>query len=567
MANIKNLRGNRWLTLAIISVGFLMILLDTTIVNVSIPTIIRELAAKLSDIEWVISGYALTFAAFLITFGRLGDIYGRKIIFIVGLIVFVIASFFSGEAHSPITLIIARLFQGVGGAMISPSTLSLIASNFKGKERALAFGIWGSVAGVAVALGPLLGGYLTTYQSWRWIFRINIPLGILAAIAAWLIIKESKELQQEKLDISGMITSALGFFFLVFALIEGQNYGWIKQSHAFALASFTWNHPNFSIIAVSIILSIIFLAVFAIIQYFKTKKNQWPAFNTNFFRSKSFRYGLIAIAIISLGEFSSLFTIPIFLQSVKGYTPMKSGVALLPLAIGIMIGAPSSARIVNKIGSKFIIMAGLILELFGLFLLSRINISYTALTLTLPYLILGLGIGLALAQNTQVILSDIPHQQSGSASGMLNTIRQVGSALGIAIIGAVLSAHLITNLTKNIEAVQGLPEQAKQTIIKQASSNSIAVSADSSDSTMPQASDYAGTMSQGSRGGIAQSAAPAQLEVKNQITEAVDVSLTDAISSAIKVGSLFVGSGVLLSFLIPNKKPHQDEETTEGAAL
>lgn len=557
---MAKLLGNKWATLAIVLIGFFMILIDTTVVNVSIPTIISELKVNLTDIEWIISGYALSFAALLITFGRLGDLYGRKLLFMVGLVVFTLASWFSGEAANGNTLIIARLFQGVGGAMISPATLSIISSTFRGRERAMAFGAFGAVSGIAVAVGPILGGWLTTFHSWRWIFRINIPIGIIGLLLTALIVRESRAEKGEKVDFSGMLTSSLGFFFLVFGLIEGQNYGWITPLKDFVLGSFTWKADQpYSIIALCFILSVIFLLWFVFIQLYKTRKNLSPAVNLSYFQHRTFRYGLIAIAIIALGEFSSLFTLPIFLQSIHGFTPLQSGLGTLPLAVMVMIGAPVSAILVNRLGSKWVITTGITLETLGIFLLSRLNAETTYLALVPALMILGTGIGLAIAQNTQVILSEIPPQGSGSASGVLNTIRQVGTALGIAVIGAVLAHQATIRIPDKIRAADlpGIPAAAKEQIATTAGHSSAS---------------YTGSEN------TAQFAPTPPAEIKNNpdalaqfnkqvitngetLKKAINSGLANSISVAIGVGALFMVVGAALSLLIPNVKPGHHEPT------
>ena len=552
---MSNFRGNRWITLVIVSLGFFMILIDTTVVNVAIPTLIKELHTSLSEIEWIITGYALSFAALLITFGRLGDVYGRKQLFIIGLVVFVVSSYFSGEAPNASILIIARLFQGVGGAMISPASLSILASSFTGKERAIAFGIWGAIAGVAVAIGPVLGGLLTTYESWRWIFRINIPIGILTLFASLYFISESTGRLKQNLDISGMITSTLGFFFLIFALIEGQTYGWIHPSgSSFSLAGMTWSNTSISIIPVTIALSVIFLTAFIVIQILKTKRNLSPAIDMNFFVHRTFKYGLIAIGVIALGEFSSLFTVPIFLQSIKGFTPIQSGLAVLPLAIATFIAAPLSAQLVNKIGTKWVITTGICTEFLGIFLLSRLDVNTAYPSLVLPFILLGVGIGLAISQNTQVILSEIDPAKTGSASGILNTIRQVGSALGIAIIGAVLSTQLSGNISTQINSVKGIPQNAKTNIIT--SVNAEGLSESSTSPSLPEASPPLAIQ----HNPIAVKAFyAAETSLMAKIKLAIDTALASAIASSIRVGSIFVLVGALLSLLIPNIKGKRSE--------
>lgn len=552
-------KGNRWLTLLIVLIGFFMILLDTTVVNVSIPTIIRDLGANISQIEWIISGYALSFAALLITFGRLGDLYGRRKMFAAGLLVFTIASLFSGEATSPAMLIVARLFQGVGGAMLSPATLSIISSSFRDRERAVAFGIFGAVSGIAAAVGPVLGGWLTTYHSWRWVFRVNIPIGILGIILTYLIVNESKAEKSEKIDFSGMITSGLGFFFLVFALIEGETYGWLMPMKDFTIGNFTWGtDKSISIIAISFILSVVFLVWFSVIQIIKTNRKQSPAVNFDFFKSKAFRYGLVTIAILALGEFSSLFTLPIFLQNVLGYTPLQSGYSTLPLSLALMVGAPISAVLVNKIGSKRVITTGILLETLGLFLLSRISADTVYRDLLPALTVLGFGLGLAIAQNTQVILSEINPMHAGSASGVLNTIRQVGTALGIAIIGAIMvnqSASLIPAHIRSA-SLSGVPDYLKEriaTVAAKSSSNSSG-NIDLKQFIAPPPPEVVNNP-------IALAGYQAQVtQTVAKVKRAVDEGLAEAISRAIKAASGFMVLGALCSLLIPNVLHRKEEE-------
>jgi EmrB/QacA subfamily drug resistance transporter len=563
---MTKLLGNKWFALAIVLIGFFMILIDTTIVNVSIPTIIADLHTSLSSIEWIISGYALSFAALLITFGRLGDIYGYKRLFISGLVVFTIASIFSGEAQNISTLIIARLFQGVGGAMISPATLSIISSTFKGRERSVAFGGFGAVSGIAVAIGPILGGWLTTYYSWRWIFRVNIPIGIIGVILALLVIPEIRSPFKQKIDFSGMITSSLGFFFLVFGLIEGQTYGWWKPLADFTAGSFTWAKTQpISIIGICFILAALLLISFVVIQYVKTKTNAHPAVNLNFFKHRTFRYGLIAIAIIALGEFSSLFTLPIFLQSVHGFTPLQSGYALLPLALAIMVAAPISANLVNRIGTKWVISTGIALETLGIFIVSRLNADTTYASLVPGLIILGIGIGLAVSQNVQVILSEIEPAQSGSASGVLNTVRQLGTALGIAIIGAVLAHQASIKIPDAIRTADlpSIRTEVKEQIAVKIGASSSAYSGSADTTTFipapPEQVKAAPNL-------LAQYNAQVQ-DTVNTIHKAINRGLADSISAAIAAGAMFMVVGTLLSLLIPNVAPHkrEDEQPVEMA--
>jgi len=556
---MKSLTGNKWFTLAIVLIGFFMILIDTTIVNVSIPTLIREFNASLADVEWVISGFALAYAAFLITFGRLGDLYGRKTLFMAGLAVFTIASFFSGEANSIGTLIAARIFQGIGGAMLSPAVLSIISSTFRGRERAAAFGVFGAVSGLAVAVGPILGGWLTTDFTWRWIFRVNIPVGILGLILATLVLRESKADQGKPLDWGGMITSTLGFFALVFGLIEGQTYGWWKPAKDFVAGSIHWNATMpVSIVGASFILSAILLVLFVLIEAVKTRRNQSPAVDFRFFQHKTFRYGLIAVAVISLGEFSSLFTFPIFLQSIHGFTPLQSGYAILPLALAILVAAPTSAVLVNRMGSKWVITTGITLEGIGLILLSRLHADSTYLSLVPALITLGAGIGLALAQNTQVILSEIDQRESGSASGVLNTVRQIGSALGIAVIGAVLTHQASIAIPREIRSanIPNISVETKDAIATAAGSASGSETGNQQEAagflpTPPPQVANNPTLLDAFNKRVA--------ETESAVTHAINIGLAEAIAMAILTGSIFVFGGAILSLAIPNV--HHKETT------
>lgn len=555
---MRSLKNNRWATLAIVLIGFFMILLDTTVVNVAIPTLIRDLHATLADVEWVISGFALAYAALLITFGRLGDLYGRRALFLAGLAVFTLASFFSGEASSIGTLIVARISQGVGGAMLSPAVLSIISSTFRGRERASAFGVFGAVSGLAVAVGPILGGWLTTDYTWRWIFRINIPIGLLGLILALLIIPESRADQGQPLDWGGMITSTLAAFALVFGLIEGQTYGWWKPTQPLRIGHLVWgtNWP-ISFVGFAFLVTVIFLVDFILIEAFKTRHEQSPAVDFRFFRHRTFRYGLIALAVIALGEFSSLFTFPIFLQSIHGFTPLQSGYAVLPLAVMVLIAAPISASFVNRYGSKWVVTIGILLEGLGLVLLSRLSADTAYASLVPALLVLGTGIGLALAQNTQVILSEIDSREAGSGSGVLNTVRQVGTALGIAIIGAVL-AHQASLAIPQAVRVANIPNLSGA--VKDRIAHQLATTGTDTTGNQQVLTQFIPAPPVDSQTNPQVSAAYKQraASTKTALTRAVDVGLAQAISRAILSGSFFVFLGALLSLLIPNIRPHEE---------
>ena len=439
-----------------LSVGVAMIIVDATIVNVAVPSIIRELALDSTQAEWINTIYALVFAALLITLGRLGDVFGRRRMYLGGLGLFLTASVLAGVAPSGDVLIVARVFQGVGGAMILPATQAILNSNFQGRDRAIAFGIWGSVIGGMAAVGPLLGGFLTTYASWRWAFFINVPIGLFAIAGTLHYIGESRDEDAKPgFDLPGfvLITGGLGAF--VFGLIEGRQYGWWTPNprRPFDVLGLSWPLDGVSITPFMIAFGLVALLLFAAVESRRRAAGRFYLFDFTLWRYRGFRYGNLAGTIVSLGEFGLLFALPLFLQGVLGYSAFDTGAVFLSLAVGAFFAAPGAATLARRYGPRWVVTIGMLLEAVGILATTLlISTSVNGLMLVIPLFVYGIGVGFATAQLTSIVLSDIPVSLSGIASGANSTLRQVGSALGIAILGTILFSSLVTLSGDNIAA-------------------------------------------------------------------------------------------------------------------
>jgi EmrB/QacA subfamily drug resistance transporter len=432
--------GRRWAALIFLALGVAMIILDATVVNVAIPTMVRDLGLTTSDAEWVSAAYSLTFASLLILWGRISDRYGRRLMFVLGVIVFVVASVLVAMSNDAGTLIAARALQGIGGAMILPSSLSVINSVFAGKSRAVAFAVWGGTIGGMAALGPLVGGWLTTNASWHWAFLINVPIGIIVIIGVMLTVPETRAIGGPKgIDVLGTVLITLGLVGLVFALIEGQRYGWFTPLQPFSAGGWTWPSDSISIVFVAALLGVLALVVFVVVELRRLRAGKVVVVNLRLFRIRSFGAGNFVALIVSLGEFGLLFALPLFLQAVRGYSALETGVILLALAGGSFVASGLGAPLSQRLGPVRVLQMGMGFEAVGILALGFfLSVTVTGWEMA-PWLFLyGLGVGFATAQLTGVILSEVPVAESGQGSAVQSTSRQVGAAIGTAIIGATL---------------------------------------------------------------------------------------------------------------------------------
>lgn len=454
----------RWLGLLTISLAVSVIIADATIVNVAIPTIISELGISTADAEWIGSVYSLVFAALLITVGRLGDLYGRRRMLLIGIVVFVVASVLCALSQSGPQLIGARVLQGVGAAMLLPATLSTLNATFSGRERGIAFAVWGSTIGGMAALGPLLGGWLTTNFSWRWAFGINVFVGAVIVAGLLLYVRETREEGHARgIDLPGTLLSIIGLGGAVFALIEGQRYGWWTPSAAAIEDGWSWGvSPIVPVAAVAVVA----LVVFVVVERVRLRSGRIVVLDLTLFALPSFRNGNIAAAIVSLGEFGLLFLIPLYLQNVLGLTATQTGVVLVALALGSFFAAPVAPQLTARLGAPTTVRVGLVLEIVGIAGIAlAVGVDLSAWRLVPWLFAYGAGVGLATAQLTSVILADVPVAKSGQASGTQSTSRQVGSAFGIAIIGAVLVTTLQTSAADQLAAA-GMPEPQRTALVE-----------------------------------------------------------------------------------------------------
>ena len=424
-------RTNPWLVLLVLTTGFFMILLDTTIVNVAIPAMSTGLNTTLDQILWVLNAYILVYAVLLITAGRLGDLYGQRNLFAIGLFIFTVASALCGFAQDPTQLIAARILQGVGGALLTPQTLAILTTIFPPERRGAAFGIWGGVAGLATVAGPTVGGAIITYIDWRWIFFINVPIGIAALAATFWIIPDLRPGRHHGWDILGIILATAGLFAIVFGLIEGQRYSWGQiESYAITIPE---------LIAGGAAL----LVIFIIWERFQSE----PLMPLSLFKNRNFAIANWIAAAISFGMLSMFLPFTIYLQSVRGFSALVAGLTLAPMSLTSMFTAPFAGRLSDRIGGKYILMTGITLFTIGMGSIAYIaGPDSTWINFLAPAIVAGAGLGMTFAPMTTVAMRNIEPRVAGSASAVLNTIRQLGAAVGSAVIGAILQNQLATTL-------------------------------------------------------------------------------------------------------------------------
>ncbi len=456
----------RWAGLFFLSLGVAMIIVDATIVNVAVPQIIRDLGITSTDAQWVQEAYTLVFAALLLTFGRLADRYGRRRLFTGGVVVFAVASVLAAVSPAGGALIGARILQGIGGAAMLPTSLSLLNATFRGRERGIAFAVWGSTIGGAAALGPLLGGWLTTTYSWRWAFGINIPIGLAVLAGVLAFVGESRESDTRRgVDVAGALLSVVGFGGLVFALIEGRHYGWWRAIAPFEIGPLRWA-PATSPVPVALVIGLVALAVFAVVETRRNRAGKVVLLDLSLFRITSFRNGNVTAAVVSLGEFGLLFSLPLWFQNVRGYSAFETGLALLPLAIGSFMASGFGGQLAQRRGAPFVVRLGIVLEIVGITGIGVVLRPDAAWWVSVPLLfVYGMGVGLATAQLTGVVLVDVPVEQSGQGSGTQSTFRQIGSALGIAVLGTVLFVSLGAVLGNRLDSRPSLPAAQRDRVV------------------------------------------------------------------------------------------------------
>jgi EmrB/QacA subfamily drug resistance transporter len=410
----------KWFTLAAVSFGLFMIMLDNTVVNVALPAIQRDLEADLSSLQWVVTGYALTFAALMLIGGKVADAYGRRLIFVVGIAVFTSASLWCGLADSSDELIAARVLQGVGAALMNPATLSIIAATFAAHQRGMAIGIWAGVSALALAIGPLVGGLITQHLDWSWIFFVNVPVGVLAIAASFLFIDESRDETHEGLDLPGLVTSSIGLFALTYGLIEANTYGWASPRilGAFVLAG-------------------VMLAAFVLLE----RHQRAPMLQLELFRNPTYTGANLVILLVALAMFGVFFFVSLYMQNVLGYSPVQTGAAFLPMTILIILIAPIAGKLSDRIGSRGLLTVGMVLVAAQLVYLSTLGVDATFWNLLPGFIVGGVGMAMTMTPSAAAATRSVPVDKAGVGSAVLNASRQVGGSLGIALMGAIMAAE------------------------------------------------------------------------------------------------------------------------------
>ena len=431
-------RGNKWWTLVAVCLGTFMLLLDITIVNVALPDIQTALHSSFSDLQWVVDAYALTLAAFLLTAGSLADMYGRRLLYLIGLAVFTAASALCGFAQTTLMLQLSRGLQGVGGAIMFAVSLALLADAFRGKDRGIAFGVWGTITGLAVAIGPLLGGALTSGLSWRWIFFVNVPLGIVAVVISMLKVSESRAPQASGPDWPGFVIFTVALSSLVYGLIES-------------------NQKSFSsgLVLGCLAAAAVLLAAFVFVE----RRRAHPMFDLSLFRLPTFSGGSVAAFGLSASIFSMLLYLVLYLQDILGYSPLATGVRVMFLSGAILVSATVAGRLSSHVPVRLLIGPGLIMVGIGLLLMRGLNAGSSWTHLIPGMIVGGLGIGLVNPPLASTAVGVVPPQRAGMASGINSTFRQVGIATGIALLGTLFSSQVKSSVQTGVAAVPGLARQ------------------------------------------------------------------------------------------------------------
>lgn len=538
----SKIQAKQLLTLIVCCLSISVIVIDFTIVNNALPSIQATFTGvSVKDLEWITSLYGLLFGSFLLTWGKLGDEYGRKRILVTGIAIFVVGSVIDGLSANLSQMLIGRSVQGFGAAMASPSTLSILSTTFTGKARSTAFGLWGAVAGAAGVIGPLMGGYFTTYVTWRWSFLINVPLGAITLAVALYAIRESRFKDPNyTTDYLGVTLVTLGLASLLFGFIEAQTYGWLVPKAVFSLGSFTWPFSNISLPAVCFIAGATFVVGFTLSQLRRARVGQVPLFDFSLLKYKAFRYGLLTVGIVAVGEFATIFIYSIYFQIARGLPAIQSAINLAPFAVGMFIFSPIAGRLSNRFGPRRIVTTGMVIETIALFTLFSITGDSTPFYYFYPvFALFGAGFGLSLPQLTNTVLASVPFHRAGVASAANNTIRQISAAFGVAVLGAIMVAQ-ISAVGQADLAVTNLPLAMKASI---------------------------GTLlNSGLSGGVAPSLPPG---LSPTMLGTIHSVITDAITQGVRWGAftaaIFVSFGALSSLLIPNPKASVMQEAKPPA--
>jgi EmrB/QacA subfamily drug resistance transporter len=439
----------KWLTLGAMCFALFMMMLDNTVVNIALPTIQQKFNATTSALEWIVNGYTLSLAVLMVTMGKLGDIFGRKRVFLIGLTMFTAASLACGLAPNLGSLVFFRVLQGIGGSIMMPGTLSIITATFQGKERAQAIGIWAGISGLALAAGPVVGGALVQYASWHWIFFINVPVGIVAFLVATRVVRESSDpTASHTVDYPGVVTLTGSICALTLALIEGQGWGWTSGRIVGLFAA-----------------AVLLLFAFVFVE----SRQSHPMVEFGIFRSTAFLAANVITFILSFGMFGVFFFLTLYMQNILGYSAIEAGVRSLPTTALIIVSAPLAGRLVGRIGARPVVFTGLVLVGIALLLDALwLTPSSSYATLLPSFILIGIGMGAAMSPLSTVAMDAVDRSKAGVASGVLGMTRQLGGVFGVALLGAIFANRSHTHVTESVAALP-VPDAVKTQIVANAS--------------------------------------------------------------------------------------------------
>jgi EmrB/QacA subfamily drug resistance transporter len=449
--------NRRWWTLAAMCFALFMVMLDNTVTNVALPSIQRTFDASLPSLEWTINAYSLTFAVLLVTGGRLGDIFGRRKVFLVGVGIFALASATIGLAPTEGWLVASRAVQGAGAALMMPGTLSIITNAFPPQERGKAIGTWAGVSAIALALGPLVGGWLTEDVTWRAIFFLNLPVAAIAVAVTLFATRESRdETATRKVDLPGIAALTVGLTALVLALVEGNSWGWGSPA----------------------IIALLVVAVAALAAFFAIeRRSPAPIVDLSFFRARTFVGANVVAFAVSYAMFAVLFFLALYMQNILGFSPLETGVRFLPATLVIMVAGPLAGRLADRVGPRAPLLFGLLLVTTSLAWQSRIDVDTSFGFLVVPFLLLGLGLGFTMSPMSTAAMNAVDRTKAGVASGTLSMTRMVGGTFGIATLGALVAAIGRHELAQSLPQ---LPEAARERLVDALGSGASAVGASES---------------------------------------------------------------------------------------
>lgn len=441
--------GNPWLVLLAVSLGVIMVMLDGTVVGIANPVIQQDLGASLSDLQWVTSGYLLALAVFLITAGKLGDLFGHKRVFLIGVTGFAVASVGIGLSQelaevipglSPVGALIAlRVLQGLFGALLQPAALALLRGAFPGEKLNQAMGAWGAIIGLSSAAGPIVGGLLVEKVSWESVFFINAPVGIIALVMGLVIIKDRRSQTLARIDWPGVVLLSGAMFALVWSIIKAPEWGWGDTKTIGFLAGFA-----------------VLIAAFV---FWQSRARQ-PLVPLSLFRNVSISIGTVLMMMVAFAMFGAMFFLGFFFQGVHGLSPLDAGLRMLPMSAGMIVASPLAGMLIGRLGPKITMAVGLVITAGSMFLMSQLSIDATFVESAIPFVLLAFGMSPVFVGATEIIVGNAPLELSGVAGGVQQSAMQVGGALGTAILGAVMAAEISSKLPGYLgPAAQGIPAE------------------------------------------------------------------------------------------------------------